>query len=147
VLTCEDIDHFRAREIEVLDAAGKPILSLDAEKRRRDQAAGNVSLEVWACVMNMLFTVPPHTCLDGTFSKPEYVFARDLSKYYSLQPGRYSLMVLRNPTPAAGSRTSTAEASELLHNGEEAVDAGTTRRASRTHYPVSDLWGYRPRVR
>jgi hypothetical protein len=106
VLTCEDIDHF-------LDAAGKPVLSLDAEKRRRDQAAGNVSLEVWACAMNMLFTVPPHTCLHGTFSKPEYVFARDLSKYYSLQPGRYSLMVLRNQTPAAGSRTSTAEASEL----------------------------------
>lgn len=113
VLTCQDIDHFWAREIEVLDAAGKHIPSLEEEKRRREQDAGHFSPEVWSCTRNVLLTVPPHTCLHGTFSKPEYDFARDLSKYYSLQPGRYSLMVLKNQTPAVGSRTSTAEASEL----------------------------------
>jgi hypothetical protein len=113
VLTCSDIDHFWAREIEVVDAAGKSIVSLDAEKRRRDRDAGNFSPEVWSCARNVLFTVPPHTCLHGTFSKPEYDFARDLTKYYSLQPGQYSLMVLKNQTPAAGSRTSVAETSEL----------------------------------
>jgi hypothetical protein len=113
VLTCSDIDHFWAREIEILDSAGEHIPSLEEEKRRRDQDTGHFSPEVWSCARNMLFTVPPHACLHGTFSKPEYDFARDLNKYYSLQPGRYSLILLKNQTPAASSRTSTARTPEL----------------------------------
>jgi hypothetical protein len=114
VLTCSDLDHFRAREIEVLDSAGKHIPSLEEEKRRRDQDAGHFSPAVWSCARNVLFTVPPHTCLHGTFSKPEYDFARDLNKYYPLRPGLYSLTVMRNQGLAGGSRAGETE-SPVLH--------------------------------
>ena len=54
------------------------------------------------------------TCLHGTFSKPEYDFARDLNKYHPLRPGLYSLTVMRNQRLAGGSRTGKTE-SPVLH--------------------------------
>jgi hypothetical protein len=87
VATCGNIDYFWAYEIEVLDSAGKHVPSLAEEKRKRD---GNLH-EIWGCTGNIIFSVPPHVCLHGTFSKPESDFARDLNEYYSLPPGRYSL--------------------------------------------------------
>jgi hypothetical protein len=77
-------------------------------KSRGDQDAGQ-SPEVWGFTRNVLFTVPPHTCLHGTFSNPEYDFARDLNKYYALRPGIYSVTVIRNQRLAGGSRTGMTE--------------------------------------
>jgi|SRR5579872_3198578 len=94
VMSCMDIDWFWARDIEILDSAGKHVASR-AEERRAEEARksnGPVPRLMEVCTRNFPITIPPKTCLHGSFARPEYDFARDLNYFYALPAGRYSLV-------------------------------------------------------
>jgi hypothetical protein len=110
VMTCGDIDHFWSREIEVFDSTDKRVLSRAEEKRLAEEKRNpGVFLpeQPFRCWLNFAITVPPRTCLHGSFSAPEYDFARDLNSYYQLPPGRYSLVPISigKPQQASGRET------------------------------------------
>lgn len=112
VMTCADIDHFWSREIEVFDSAGKRVLSRAEERRLAEEMrnpGGFVPEEPFRCWRNFGITIPPRTCLHGSFSAPEYDFARDLDDYYRLPPGRYSLVPIRRGEPERASGLSTQQ--------------------------------------
>jgi len=109
VMTCSDIDHFWLREIELFDSAGKRILSRVEETRiaEEKQNPGAFAPDGFQCFRNFAITIPARTCLHGSFSDPQYDFARDLNTYYTLPPGRYSLMPISKgePEQASGRKT------------------------------------------
>jgi hypothetical protein len=100
ITECGDIDYFWAREIELLDSAGKPVLS---------------HAQYGICFSNGSIFLPPHTCLHGSFAAYSIMlptggvvssqhFTKDISRYYTLPPGRYSLAPIgaREPEPSSG---------------------------------------------
>lgn len=97
VMTCAGIDYFWSHEIAVLDSAGNQVLSRAEERLLAEKKRNPASLfsDEFVCFRNFPITVPPHSCLQGSFSKPQYDFARDFNRYYSLPPGQYSLVPMK----------------------------------------------------
>jgi hypothetical protein len=108
VKTCQAIDFFWAREIEVFDSAGKRVLSRAEEKRlaeeKRNPGGGSRFEIPWVCVSNVAIPIPPGTCLHGSFAAPQPDFTRDLGSYYALPPGRYSLVPISAEDPEPSGR-------------------------------------------
>jgi hypothetical protein len=104
VMTCSDIDYFWARTIEVFDSAGKHVLSRTEEEKlaeeKQNSGSGSRFDMPWVCFANAGIPIPPHTCLHGSFAGPPSHFTgqpssfltEDLSSYYALPPGRYSVV-------------------------------------------------------
>ena len=90
VMTCSDIDHFWAREIGIFSSADQRLSSRAAEKLRKENYTGPTP--IFICARNFGINLPPHACLHGTFSQPEWDFARDLNDYYELPTGSYFLV-------------------------------------------------------
>jgi hypothetical protein len=106
VATCGDIDYFWAWQIAVFDSAGRPVLSRVEDRQKKEN---DTSRRIFVCGRNFLISVPSRTCLHGSFSKPEYDFARNLEDYYSLRAGRYLIIpketgpeVRQGTSPQAG---------------------------------------------
>ena len=107
VMTCGDIDYFWVREIEVLDSAGKRVVSRAEEERlaeeKRNPGGGSRFEMPWVCFRNITIPIPARTCLHGSFGAPQHDFTRDLSSYYALPPGRYSLVPISAGEPEPSS--------------------------------------------
>jgi len=88
VWTCMGIDFFWLLGIDVFDSAGQRVLGRSEEKERNDPRRP----VIMGCTRNFPINIPPHTCVHGSFSKPDYDFTRDLGEYYSLPPGRYFIV-------------------------------------------------------
>jgi len=88
--TCTDIDVFWVSGIDVFDSSGQRMQSLEEEEKRI--SPGDIVKWLPMCSRNFMFSVPPHSCVHGTFSQLEPDFSRDLRRYYSLPPGRYVIV-------------------------------------------------------
>jgi hypothetical protein len=116
VINCGDIDHFWSLEIEVFDSAGKRVLSRAEEKRLAEEKRNPgafVPEAPFRCWRNFGITIPPRTCLRGSFSAPGDDFARDLNDYYLLPPGSYSLAPIKDRETENASGSSTVQAVKL----------------------------------
>ena len=106
VATCDDIDFFWLREIEVVDSAGDQVASRAKAKRRAQEAGkgcshphGPLGLLTEFCQLPYPRT-PVYT---ATSRRPNANFARDLNEYYLLPPGRYFLAPTRKEKPGQSS--------------------------------------------
>jgi hypothetical protein len=88
VWTCMGIDFFWLSGIDVFDSAGQRVLSRTEEEVKKDPRR----TVMMGCARNFPINIPPHTCVHGSFSNPDYDFTRDLSDYYALPPGRYFIV-------------------------------------------------------
>lgn len=122
VMTCGDIEVFWQLELQVFDSTGKRVESRAEEKRRAEEERSKVDgrplpQEMWICLRNIAITVPSHACLHGSYSTADYDFVRDLTNYYLLPPGRYSLVPAAKPemqsVPGAGSKSGPKVALEI----------------------------------
>jgi len=111
VTTCTDIDYFWVGGIELLDSAAKPVLSrAEEEWLAKGKPGGGSWFPYGACFSNGSIPIPPRTCLHGSFAASSimlatggvvssYFFTKDLSSYYALPPGRYSLVPISTGEP------------------------------------------------
>jgi hypothetical protein len=114
VWTCEDIDFFWLRDIQVFDSTGKRIESRREQKRRvaveQSRSEGRpFPEEVWVCSRNFPITIPSHACLHGSLLDGRSDLARDLNEYYLLPPGQYSLVPTKAPEMRTVPPTTNAE--------------------------------------
>lgn len=119
--TCDDIDFFWLREIQVFDSAGKRVEGRAekrwAEEERSRGDARPLLREPFECFRNFTITVLSQACLHGSFSTNKYDFVRDLNDYYLLPPGRYSLVPTKaaeRTVPVAGTKSEPKVALEII---------------------------------
>ena len=90
VFTCRDLEYFAATAFDVFDSAGHRIL--DQPEAQAAQTNSSIpTTRAFACTRNFAINIPAHTCAHGNFSAPSYDFVKDLSRFYSLSPGTFSI--------------------------------------------------------
>lgn len=87
---CGDLQRFGVLGIQIFDQDGHRILSRD-ELRGREKCSTNlrhsVIWGVWSCGRNIMFTIPPHTCV----TRDNFDFTSELTSRYDLPPGTYTI--------------------------------------------------------
>lgn len=96
VMTCEDLDRFKAQGFDLLDANGRRLLNRQdakaAEECKTNPREANFHRGVWICNRNFPITIPAHTCV----TRNDYDFVTDLASGYDLPPGKYILRLRTN---------------------------------------------------
>jgi hypothetical protein len=94
VATCADIDRFWLQGIEIFDSFGHsvPTIAEETDKKLRESGKPFPNACFFRCTRNFAIYIPAHTTMHGSFSEPDYDFARDLRIYYSLAPGKYFIV-------------------------------------------------------
>lgn len=89
LLTCSDLESFKARGFDLYDADGHPLVrKREAEmirlsRRKRDPCQRSAS----ECTRNLMLEIAPHTCVNGA----NYDFSTNLAEQYDLSPGEYTV--------------------------------------------------------
>lgn len=98
VMTCGELDYFKARGFDLYDAYGHRVLDQSearfVERCRTDPAAPKVE-RIWVCARNFPIPIPAHTCI----TKSEYDFTVEVSERFRLPAGEYTLRFRDNRVP------------------------------------------------
>jgi hypothetical protein len=96
VMTCMDLDYFKARGFDLYDAYGHRVLR-KGEAKLREKCAKDPNIaamgNAWACTRNFPIQIPAHTCVNGD----NYDFTAQLQRDYDLPPGEYTVHVQTSP--------------------------------------------------
>lgn len=97
VMTCGDLDYFKARGFDLYDAYGHRVLrKREAALREKCSKEPNIAAmeSGWGCTRNFPIQIPANTCLNGD----NYDFTAQLQRDYDLPPGEYSVHVRTGAT-------------------------------------------------
>jgi hypothetical protein len=97
VLTCEDLDFFKANDFGLFGSDGHKLLSHEESRMQAEcRAKPGSEMGGWVCASNVLFEVPSRTCIntDDEYIR-HYDFTIVLTRKYNLTPGDYAVRPLR----------------------------------------------------
>jgi hypothetical protein len=96
VLTCLDLERFKAQGFDLFDQNGHQLLNRQdakvAEECKTNPRGANFHRGVWICNRNFPITIPAHTCV----TRDDYDFTTVLASGYDLPPGEYTLRLRTN---------------------------------------------------
>ena len=95
VMTCMDLDYFKAHEFDLYDAYGHRVLSKSQVKIQQQcktrPELGDI-YKAWSCTRNFPIAIPPHTCVTAK----TYDFSATLTQNYDLPAGEYTVRPRRS---------------------------------------------------